>query len=418
MFKKTFLFLTILLSIFTFTSCKKNNEIEKNMDQYIDTMISNTKSYTPSWNQENFKGRWNYIDGVFLKSIIDKYNKTKDEKYIKFVVKYVNYYIDKDGNFKNITNPGLPGFTSGELDSVCESRILFDLLDYTKDSRYEIAIQKTFQELRTMPTCYGTDNFYHKSSYPEQVWLDGMYMYAPFLTRYALMVNDTSILDLLVRQYQFIRDNMFNEEKGLYYHAIDVSKQMFWADKETGLSKSFWLRAEGWLLTSLADVLDYLKAKEYKKYYEPLNEMFEEAIEGILQYMDPNNYMFYQVIDRGGEGATVSYNDYLYYLNDDYTETTYINNYLESSGSSMVSYSLLKHYPKGSKKYKLGLKIFEGVYNHSFKDNSLNDICIQAGLGPDNRRYRDSSFEYYLAERVGSNDAKGVGPFIMAYLNR
>ena len=39
-----------------------------------------------------------------------------------------------------------------------------------------------------------------------------------------------------------------------------------------------------------------------------------------------------------------------------------------------------------------------------------------AGLGPGSNPYRDGSISYYLAEPVGSNDAKGVGPFIMAYL--
>ena len=46
----------------------------------------------------------------------------------------------------------------------------------------------------------------------------------------------------------------------------------------------------------------------------------------------------------------------------------------------------------------------------------LNDICITAGLGPSSKPYRDGSVEYYLAEPVGSDDAKGVGPFIMAYI--
>ena len=145
--------------------------------------------------------------------------------------------------------------------------------------------------------------------------------------------------------------------------------------------------------------------------------MFEEAIEGILQYLDTDYNMFYQVVDRKGEGALISYDKYLKYLNKDYTADTYIENYLESSGSSLIAYSLLKNYKnKNEEYYNLGLNIYEGVYNHSFKDNSLNDICITAGLGPESRLYRDSTFEYYLAERVGSNDAKGVGPFIMAYI--
>ena len=426
MFKKIILSIGIFLSIFTISACtnksNKSNAINKNMDEYIDLMIDKTTSYTPSWNQESFKGRWNYIDGVFLKSIIDKYTKTNDKKYMDFVVNYVNYYIDEDGDFVNLLDNGLPGYNFGELDTVCESRILFDLLDYTNDSRYENAIQTTYEELMDISKCEYTNNFNHKDSYPNQIWLDGMYMYAPFLTRYAIKYKDFNSLDLLLNQYQYINEHMYDKDKKLYYHAMDVSKEIFWADSETGLSKSFWLRSIGWYLASLADVLDYLddniNSNEYNYFnaYNTLKYKFDEATDGIIQYLDTDYNMFYQVVDRKGEGALVSYEKYLKYLNKDYTEDTYIENYLESSGSSLIAYSLLKGYKANDNKHKIGVNIFNGVYNHSFKDNSLNDICITAGLGPESKTYRDSTFEYYLAERVGSNDAKGVGPFIMAYI--
>ena len=43
---------------------------------------------------------------------------------------------------------------------------------------------------------------------------------------------------------------------------------------------------------------------------------------------------------------------------------------------------------------------------------SLNSICSVAGLG--GPQQRDGSFAYYMSEPISSNDAKGVGPFIMA----
>ena len=44
---------------------------------------------------------------------------------------------------------------------------------------------------------------------------------------------------------------MYNEETKLYYHGYDSSKEVFWADKTTGLSKNFWLRAIGWFIVSI-----------------------------------------------------------------------------------------------------------------------------------------------------------------------
>ena len=413
--KKVLNALLFLIMLFSLASCKNSKE-KTEIDLYIDSLIQSTPSYVPSWNQEGFKGKWNYIDGVFLKSIIDQYEKTDDDYYIDFVIKYVNYYIDEDGYFKNLKD-NKPGFTAGELDSVCESRILFDLYEYTEDSRYLKAIDKTYNELISMNRCQYHTNFWHKNTYHDQIWLDGFYMYVPFYIRYANMNNKKNIYEEVYCQYKNVRDYMFDENKKLYYHAMDVTKYMFWADSKTGLSKSFWLRGIGWFITSLADMLEYYPKDE--DYYDYLKDIYKEAIDGILLYKDNDTNMFYQVVDKKGESANVSYDKYLKYLNKNYTEDTVIDNYLESSGSSLIAYSILKGCKLGilDEKYKqIGTDIFNGVLNHSFKDNKLNDICIMAGLGPDKKPYRDGSFEYYLAEEVGSNDAKGVGPFIMAYL--
>ena len=49
---------------------------------------------------------------------------------------------------------------------------------------------------------------------------------------------------------------------------------------------------------------------------------------------------------------------------------------------------------------------------------TLEKVCRVAGLG--GKPYRDGSFEYYISEPIRPNDAKGVGPFILAahYLNK
>ena len=131
--KKIFLLLIISLSILM-VGCGKTQiqteeeiNIEESMNEYIDSLISSTTSYIPSWNKEGFKGRWNYIDGVFLNSIVNLYEQTKNEKYKEFFINYINYYIDESGNFVHPKSKEL-NYKTGELDSICCSRILFPLL--------------------------------------------------------------------------------------------------------------------------------------------------------------------------------------------------------------------------------------------------------------------------------------------------
>lgn len=406
---------------------KIDSQISLTMTNYIDSLITKTDSYIPAWNKESFKGRWNYIDGVFLNSIVTLYydlletNEAKANEYKNFFLNYINYYIASNGSFLNLKDSSTSGFKEGELDSICESKILFDAYTMTKDSRYLNAINITKTYLLQQPRALGTNNFSHKTSYLNQIWLDGMYMYGPFYARYASAYNDSSIFTELKGQYKYIRDNMFDTQKKLYYHGHDTTKSIFWANKETGNSPSFWLRSMGWYLVSLCDVLDYYPEGNEKQY---LIDLLKEALDGILQYQDTESKMFYQVIDKKNITVTVpgyylaGLNNKSYMQNGIYVDTQ-ISNYLEASGSSMIAYALIKAANNGyiAKEYKAkGIEVFEGVYNHSFKNNHLNDICITAGLGPENRIYRDGTIAYYLAEPVGSDDAKGVGPFIMAYL--
>ena len=186
----------------------------------------------------------------------------------------------------------------------------------------------------------------------------------------------------------------------LYYHGYDSERTMFWADKKTGLSKNFWLRSIGWFTVALVDVLDYMDEQMYDE-YNTIKALLKETIDGILEYQDKDSKMFYQVPNYPGRKG----------------------NYLETSGSAMVSYAILKGVRLEAlppRYQQIGLDIFDGICNKYLSsdengDLNLGGICLVAGLGPDNDRRRDGTYENYISEPVVENDAKGVGPLIMAY---
>ena len=182
----------------------------------------------------------------------------------------------------------------------------------------------------------------------------------------------------------------------LYYHGYDASRQAFWADPVTGCSKSFWLRSIGWFSVALADLLEIVGESERER----LAAIFTELMAGIAQYADEETGMYCQVPDQPGRQG----------------------NYLETSGSSMIAYAMLKGARLGilDKEYAAkGQKTFSGIVKKylSFTEDKLNlgGICLVAGLGPESNRRRDGSYEYYISEPVVENDAKGVAPFILCY---
>ncbi len=417
------------------------NQITVTLNTYIDSLMDNTPSYVPAWGKEGFKNRWNYIDGLFMNLTVALYkssNGQSAEKYKDFFLNYINYYVDKDGYFvqpaceaalpdypdyDRTTNPG---YIATELDSVCESRVLFDAYEMTGDERYLTAIEYTYSCLtdpQNVPIAQGSNgNFSHKKIYTNQIWLDGFTMYVPFLCRYAQLKGQNGIFHDIRMQYEYVRANMFDEEKRLYYHGNDTTKSIFWADPITGNSPSFWLRSEGWFIYSLVESIGYFPEGEDKQY---LIGLFKEAIEGVLPYRDTETGMFMQLIDKGNSVFHVDASYFKGLKNKSYRNadgdyfSANVANYAEAAGSSIIAYALMKGGELGyigSEYTAFGREVFEDIYNHSFKNGKLGDICITAGLGPENRKCRDGSPQYYLAEPVGSDDAKGVAPFLMAFI--
>ncbi len=369
-----------------------NDELIK---KYINKMIDLSKPEAPYWNIESIKTgkapHWNYIDGCMMTSLMSLYEETREEKYIKFVINFVDYYVKDNGSIVGYHKENF------STDDICESRILFDLYSLTNDEKYNKAIELTYSQILEHPRTF-EGNFWHKKIYPNQVWLDGLFMALPFYTQYETYKNSKKNYDDIILQFRNVRSRMFDEKKHLYYHGYDASKSIFWADKKTGLSKSFWLRAVGWYVVAIVDVVSYMDDQEkVQSFFKPL---LKEAIDGLLEYQDSNTKLFYDVIDQGNR----------------------INNYLESSGSALICYAILKGVRLNllDPSYtSVGLNIFNGICETylSEKDGDLNlkGIVLVSGLGPETNLRRDGTYAYYMSEPVVENDAKGVGPLIMAY---
>lgn len=363
------------------------------IDRYVLSLIEKSSPERTAWNIEKMRSgapaTWNYIDGCMLLSLIEMTKITGDKRYADFVERFVDSFVSEDGTIRTF-DP-----MKHTLDDINESRVLFPLYEMTGKEKYKKAADITKQALDIQPrTAEGS--FWHKKIYPHQVWLDGIYMAQVFAAMYQKHLGDQDYSDIL-QQINTVRARMFDEEKKLYYHGYDCSREVFWADKETGLSQSFWLRAMGWFAAALTDLIDILPdGPEHNR----LCELLLEMMDGVSSYMDQETGLYWQVVDQGGRAG----------------------NYLETSGSCMIAYAMLK----GSRlqalpqKYAaLGQKTFRGIVEKylAFEGDEihLSGICLVAGLGPEKDHRRDGTYAYYISEPVVQNDAKGVAPFIMCY---
>lgn len=365
------------------------------IDSYIEKLLNNSTPDAPLWNIESIrqgkKPHWNYIDGCMVTALMCAGEITGEKKYTDFAEKFIDYYVSEDGS---ILGYSMEKFN---LDDINEGRALFDLYKMTGKEKYKKAIFLLRSQLEKQPRT-NTGNFWHKQIYPNQIWLDGLYMAQVFYVRFQKEFGGKDYSDT-VSQFKNVQKLMRNKEKGLYYHGTDCSRAAFWADKQTGCSKNFWLRAMGWFCVALVDIIDYIDDEDAKK---ELIAIFAEVVEGISKYVDPETGMYYQVIDQGNREG----------------------NYLETSGSSMIAYAMMKgaRLEVIDRKYaEMGKKTFDGICKKYLTvsdhgDLNLDGICLVAGLGPEDNRRRDGSYEYYISEPVVKNDAKGVAPFVMCYM--
>jgi unsaturated rhamnogalacturonyl hydrolase len=200
------------------------------------------------------------------------------------------------------------------------------------------------------------------------------------------------------KQFMNIKKHMRDEKTGLYYHGYDESRQMYWADPETGCSPNFWLRAMGWFLVAMVDVLERMDEQLYNE-YRGIMAMLKQTVEDMHKFQDEQTGMFWQVIDHPeAEG-----------------------NYLETSGTALFAYAVLKGVRLGYLPKRMAAwaeKAFYGTCDRYLSKNldgslQLDGICLVAGLG--GKDHRDGSLAYYFSEPVVCNDAKGVGPLVLAY---
>lgn len=362
------------------------------LDRYVRRLIAESTPEHTVWNVEKIRtgqpASWNYIDGCMINALITLADITGEREYFDFAERFIDAFVLEDGSIRTYKPDG------HTLDDINEGRVLFALYEATGKEKYRRAADFLHGQLQLQPRTF-EGSWWHKQIYPDQVWLDGIYMAQPFAALYEKHFGSGDYADVL-HQLEIVEAHMRDPKTGLYYHGYDASRKAFWCDPETGLSQNFWLRAIGWFSVALADLLEILPPERT----EIPKRIFTRLMSDLLPFADAETGMYLQVVDHPeAEG-----------------------NYLETSGSSMIAYAMLKGARLGVLDPSFadqGQKTFDGIVrtclSFSGEELNLDRICLVAGLGPENNRRRDGSIAYYLSEPIVQNDAKGVAPLLMCY---
>jgi putative MATE family efflux protein len=355
-----------------------NEEERQTVDSFIQQFL---KGYQP------YKGgTWCYEDGVVLNGSYQMYKATKDPFYLDFCVRYFDEHISEDGSLKGFK------IENYNLDDLEPGYALYLVNKIHHEEKYDKALQLMEGQFKVQIRL-NNGAFIHKSRYPGQLWLDGLFMANPFYALYANGEHSLTMLEDVKKQFENVDKFNVDPTSGQYRHCYDENKFMQWADKSTGRSPHVWLRSVGWLAMADCDVYEVVHESMVGKFTAGFYKKQLKSVLDSLKPYEDENHMYYDLPLLKDENG----------------------NYPETSGSLMFAYGYMKGSRLGMLPYeerKHGCEIFEGVVRNYLKEGHLKNICKVSGL--DNER-RNGTIAYYLSEPIVDDDSKGVGPFMMAY---
>lgn len=329
-------------------------------------------------------GAWCYEDGCIYQGLRVLHAATGDPRWFAHLRRLVDARLGPDGC------PADYDPAEYNIDNVLPGRALIALHATTGDPRYLASARLIGDQLASHPRTVD-GNFWHKRVYPDQVWLDGLYMGLPFAIELGQATGDAALVDDALSQLARALD-LTDSGDGLYAHGYDAARRQTWADPVTGRSPAHWARALGWLAMALVDITELVGGERMQA--AGLSRRTMALMAEIVRLQRPSG-LWLQVIDLPDLPG----------------------NYEESSASAMFAYALQKASLLGlGDHHEIGLAALDALARLRLVGSPAHfeGICLMAGLGGFGSSYRDGTPAYYLTEQVVADDPKGVGPLMMA----
>ena len=394
--------------------------------------------YSNRSEQQLAKAHWDYVPGLVAFSVLKAWEQYPEKlEYYQVVKAYADYCL-----------MGLDTISVGKsnIDDLAAGKIFFTLYqtELKKGNTADAARYKNcatflrnklkYNHSRIDVSLNGSGGFFHKAQYPNQMWLDGLYMgpafYAQWQDNFGKENGEKDNLqswDDIALQFKTIHQYTYDKEKQLNYHAWSATPEdenSFWARKTgpfKGCSPEFWGRGMGWYFAALVDVIEYMPTDH--KDYNTLKSNLNQVAAGLARYQDKKSGCWYQLLQYDDNKKADNQGDGIEKFNQ--CDKT---NYLESSASSMFTYAYLKGIRLGVLDKKIFLsvaeKAYRGLLSNFIREDTNSELnilqsCASAGLGPSKDKSRTGTVNYYLCGKdviITQNEGKAIGPFILASL--
>lgn len=390
---------------------------------------------------------WDYVSGLVANAVLNTWCEYPEKNiYYDAVKAFADGATTPDGSMI-LNKKGADALRPSNIDDLPAGNVFFTLYkeelkrgNTQEAERYKTAAtvirtRLKYNHSRIAEGMPGAGGFFHKAVYPNQMWLDGLFMGSPIYARWQHAFGSADSLDNIAswtdiaHQFKTIHHYTYNAEKQLNYHAWSATPEdgnSFWANKTEpykGCSQEFWARGMGWYVAALVDVLE-LMPQDHPD-FPAVHLILKQVADGLVRWQDQESGVWYQLLQYDNTKTADGIGDEI----DGKTFNVGTQaNYLEASASGIFTYALLKGIRLGLLAPETYMPSAEKAYNGLVKnfirpreDGKIDIVqtCASAGLGPQKDPSRTGTANYYLAGKdvtVVENEGKAIGTFIMASL--
>lgn len=291
---------------------------ESVMARYPDYRTAYWKDYT-------------YVQGYMFEAMNRLGELTGDTAYIDYIKRYIDNFVDADGNYKGGALTNLDNFMTGS--AICT------LYARTGDERYRKAALQILEGVKAYPSSDG--QFWHGNKSPN-MWLDGVFMMQMFLIRCGQLVGETDYCyDVACRNIKAAARHLQRPD-GLMLHAWTTEpSKAEWANAD-GLSSEVWSEGMGWYSLVVPELLAVLP--ESHPDYDDIKGIYLKMSKGIKDWQDKNTGGWFMVVDKGTNPL----------------------NFIDPSGTAMFVYSIKRGVNLGLLKEKDYGQVAECGYESLF----------------------------------------------------
>ena len=304
------------------------------MTRYPDYRMAYWKDYT-------------YVQGYMFEAMDRLGQLTGDSRYLEYIKKYMDHFVDEAGNYKGGGLTNLDNFMTGSAFCTLYGR--------TGDEKYKKAALQILKAVDHYPSSDG--QFWHGNRSPN-MWIDGVFMMQMFLIRCAQYVGEADYCYDVACRNIITAARHLQRPDGLILHAWTTEpEKAVWADKTTGLSPEVWSEGMGWYTLVVPELLALLPTTHPN--YQQVLDIYLKMCKGLKEVQDKKTGGWFMVVDKGDNPL----------------------NFVDPSGTAMFVYSIQRGVELGLLKAKEYTPVAYRGYQSLFPFIQVNDRGLLDVIG-------------------------------------